>query len=188
MSDDNNAIHMTNLNIRVSISVLVMRLIAVDLLAAFLLGLFYYSLVRGQEITNLALLDSSLFMITFIVLGILKILTTIYIILQWLNEYYEITKDAIVHKSGIIFRKVEHYNLANVRTMTITSGILGQMLNYGTITLFDLRMQKYLDMYLIHNPKRYIKVLEQLRPNIEFKKEYNRFIDGEENTESEEVI
>ncbi len=184
MSDDNNTIHMTNLNIRVSISVLVMRLIAVDLLAAFLLELFYYSLVRGQEVTNIALLDSSLFPVVFIALGILKILATIYVVLQWLNEYYEITRDAVVHKRGIIFRKVEHYNLDTVRALTIQQGLFGQLFNYGTITLFDIRMQKYLDMYLIHNPKRYIHVLEQLKPKIEFKKGYIRFIDGEENIDA----
>ena len=163
---------MTNLNIRVSISILVARLILIDLLAALIIGLFYFILFQGgEDLVNFSFTNSYLFLTVFIVLGIFKILTSIYVVLQWLNEYYEITHDSIVHKSGIIVRKVEQFRLDNVRSMKISSDLLGQIFNYGTITLFDIRMQKYLDMYLIHNPERYIKVFEQLKPNIEYKRE-----------------
>ena len=173
MPDDNHdAIHMTNLNIRVSVSILVMRLILIDFLAVFIVGLTLFLLTGGG--TNFLyyfLVDSGLFLSAFIIFSLLKLLMTIYVVLQWMNEYYEIAHDAVVHKMGIIFRRVERYSLENVRAMTVSTTFLGQLLNYGTITLFDLRMQKYLDMYLIHNPKRYVKVLDQLKPNIEFKKE-----------------
>lgn len=171
MSDEHGEIHMTNLNIRASISILVARLLLIDFLTAFLIILFYFTLISGAELTNFLLTNPSLLLISFTTLGTFKILTTMYIVLQWLNEYYEITHDAVIHKKGIIFKKTEKYKLDNVREITITSGLWGQIFNYGTITLFDIRKQKYLDMYLIHNPNRYVRVFEQLKPDIEIERE-----------------
>jgi hypothetical protein len=163
------AIYLTYLNIRHSISILLLRLILVDLLAAALLVLFYFSLIQGQAIFGINLTDPYMFLAAFAILGSLKIITTIYVVLQWLNEYYEITPDEIVHKRGIIFKKVEKYKFDNIRAMELSQNFTGGLLNFGTITLYDMRMQKYLDMYLIHNPKRYYKVIKSLNPGIEYK-------------------
>ena len=67
---------------------------------------------------------------------------------------------------------------------------LGEMFNFATVTLFDIRFQKYLDMYLIHNARRYAKVLQQLRPEIEIKEDHvwMPFLKREEFNEGEDVI
>ena len=55
--------------------------------------------------------------------------------------------------------------------MNISENFIGEILNCGTITIYDMYMREYLSLYLIHNPVRYIRVLETLKPNIEIKKQ-----------------
>lgn len=166
---DTKKITLTYLNIRQSISILLIKLTLIDLLAASLILGFYLALLEGTIFVDIAFNNPLIFFVIFGTIGLLKVALTSYIILLWLNEYYEITPDSIVHKSGIIFKKKERYDLEKVRAMNVDDSIIGEMLNFATITLYDLRMQRYLDMYMIHDPKRYIKVLEILRPNIETK-------------------
>lgn len=164
-------ITLTYLNIRQSISILLIKLILIDVLGAFLIIVSYFALIQGHELLGIDLTDIPSFMVIFGILGALKILTTSYIVLLWLNEYYEITPEAIIHESGIIFKKKEKYILNNVRAMSISENFIGEILNFGTITIYDTYMREYLSLYLIHNPVRYVRVLETLKPNIEIKKE-----------------
>jgi hypothetical protein len=120
-----------------------------------------------QEIS----IQPEVFIVTFGFLGIMKIVFDIYIILKWLHEYYEITPENVIHKKGIIFRKTEQYGLDKVRMMDIQDSFIGELFNFATITLYDIRLNKYLDMYLIHNPDRYANILKKLRPHIEVKKD-----------------
>lgn len=165
-------ITLTNLNIRQSISILIAKLFLIDVLSAFIVIGFYFALLRGEEMLKVVLSDTPIFLTVFIILGIAKILMDAYIVLTWLNEYYEITPEYIFHKKGIIFRKTEQYRLDHVRGMDVQDSFLGEILNFGTITLFDIRLNKYLDMYLIHNPRRYVRVLKELRPHIETKRDH----------------
>ena len=167
----NREITLTYLNIRQSISILLAKLFFIDFIAAILVIFSYYSIVKGGEISNYRPEYTTIFIAVFTVLGFLKIVFDFYVVLRWLFEYYEITPDYINHKSGVIFRKEEKYRLDNVRAMEVYDSFVGEILNFGTITLYDIRLHKYLDMYLIHNPSRYAKILTLLKPHIEIKKE-----------------
>lgn len=164
-------IALTYLNIRQSISILLFKLILIDFLAAFSTIVFYFALIMGMQTINYPLSNPTLVMLLFTILGIIKISVSVYIVLLWLNEYYELTPYEIIHNRGIIFRKEEKYRLSNVRAMKFSDSFIGELCNFGTITLYDIRMQKYLDLYLIHNPLRYVHVLETLKPGIEETKE-----------------
>lgn len=166
-----NKITLTHLNIRQSISILIAKLFLTDLLSVVIIVSFYFALVGGEQITNFAFSNTPIFLIAFILLGILKVATDAYIVLSWLNEYYEITPEHILHKKGIIFRKTEQYRLDHIRGMHIHDTLLGEIFNFGTISLFDIRLSKYLDMYMIHNPRRYVHVIKELKPDIETKRD-----------------
>lgn len=184
---EQHKITLTHLNIRQSIAVLLTKLIFIDSLLAITVVGFYFLLVQGDQIIPALSSSASLFLGVFIGLGIIKVFLTIYIILSWLNEYYEITPENIIHKKGIIFTKTEHYALDKIRTMDIQDNLIGEMCNFATITLYDIRLNKYLDMYLIHNPQRYAAILKTLRPHIEIKQDRIRlpFIPKRENDEIE---
>lgn len=165
---------LTYLNIRQSITILLAKLVLTDIIMALIVIGLYFALVQGQTFNLFVVADSLILLIIFCLIGLIKIAISSYVVLKWLNEYYEITPDSIVHKSGIIFRKTEQYQLANVRAMTIQDSFLGEIFNYATITLYDMRLNKYLDMYLIHNPRRYASVLQALKPQIEIKNDHIR--------------
>lgn len=157
----------TYLNIRQSIAILLAKIILIDILILFLLIGAFWALTLEKVYLNLYLVNPGFFLVFFILLGLFKLLLSTYIVLQWLNEYYEITPEYIYHKKGIIFRKNEQYRIDVIRRMDVQDTFLGELLNFATITLYDIRLNKYLDLFLIHNPRRYAHILKQLRPEIE---------------------
>ncbi len=160
---------LTHLNIRQSIAILLFRLILIDLLmAGFIIG--FYSILARVDLTDLVYLSpTETFFYVFGLLGFTKILVTIWVVLKWLYEYYEITPEYIIHKRGLIFRRTEQYRIDHVRMIDIQDTLLGELFNFSTVTLYDLRLNKYLDLYLIHNPQRYALVIKSLKPDIEVK-------------------
>ena len=91
-------------------------------------------------------------------------------VLEWLNEYYEITPKNIIYKRGLIFREIDRFSLDKVRAVGVQQGIFGKLINSGTVTLYDVRLNKYIDLFQIHNPMKYLHVLEDLIPNLEERK------------------
>ena len=167
-----HTITLTHLNIRQSIAILLSKLVLADILVAIVVIGFYFLLVQGEQYMQIIGKYTIAILIIFALFGIIKIGLTVYIVLQWLFEYYEITPEAVIHKKGIIERKTEKYNLKNVRKVIIHDTFLGELFNFATVTLFDIRLNKYLDMYLIHNPDRYVKILKQIRPHLETKTDH----------------
>lgn len=169
---ESKPITLTYLNIRQSISILIAKLVVIDLALAVVVIFLYYLLVNGNIFFKQLSSNAPLFLIIFSLVGFIKIALTIYTVLLWLNEYYEITPEHIVHRRGIIFKKRIMYKLANVRQIGVEDSFLGEMFNFGTITFYELRLNKYIDMYLIHNPRRYAKVLKQMKPDLELKEDH----------------
>lgn len=168
---EQSKITLTYLNIRQSIVILLTKLIFTDILLATIVISFFFGLAKGEPFFGISFMNPPLFLTVFISIGVIKILLSIYIILLWLNEYYEITPEYVIHKQGIIFRKTESYRVDHIRRIEIQDTLLGELLNFATVTLYDIRLNKYLEMYVIHNPDRYVRVLKELRPNIEIGKQ-----------------
>lgn len=163
---------LTYLNIRQSIAILISKLVVIDLILAAMIVSFYYLLVESDKYIVGISRNEVIFLTAFGLVGLFKTVITAYVVLRWLNEYYEITPEYIIHKHGLIFKKQEHYRLDHVRRIEVQDSFLGEMFNFGTITLFDIRFNKYLDLYLIHNARRYAKVLKQLLPHLEMKEDH----------------
>lgn len=159
-----------------------------DIILAIIVIGYYFVLVQGAQLTQAIATNTYAFLIVFGATGIFKIGLTMHVVLLWLNEYYEITPEHIVHKKGFIFRKSETYSLDKVRAIDVNDSFLGEIFNFATVTLYDIRMRKYLDLYLIHNPQRYVKILRTLKPNLEMKSDRVRlpFISKKDDSEEEE--
>lgn len=108
------------------------------------------------------------------VLAVAKILLTLFVVLRWLNDYYEITPHRILHKKGLIWRKEEVFEITHIRSFGIQQGVLGKFFNYGTPHFFDWRLQKNFYIYLIHNPQKYLHILEELLPRVDEEKDILR--------------
>lgn len=168
------AIFVTHLNVRQSISMLLLRLIFIDLLsvAAFVaLHSFLFNTTVAQTLGfNYEFYSFSILILLF--LG--KITFTIYIVLQWLNEYYEIWPNYFLHRQGIIWRKEEKFPYHQIRSIHLQQGIFGRLLNYGTLYFHDWYLDKDFMWYLVHNPRRYMRIIEQRLPKEAERKEILR--------------
>lgn len=184
----NEKITLTYLNVRQSIAILLAKLIVLDIILGVIVIGLYFFIVQGGVLTQTIATNTYIFSLTFIATGALKIFLTIYVVLLWLNEYYEITPEEIIHKKGIIQRKSEAYSLDKVRSIDVQDSFFGEMFNFATVTLYDIRLRKYIDLYQIHNPKRYVNILKNLRPGLERKADHVNlpFMPKDEETEERE--
>lgn len=157
-------IAITHITIRQSITFLVLRILAIEFLAAFSIIVFHTLLLR-TEVRDVVGEDILVFNIPlFIFLVILKTAVLIFVIIQWLNEYYEITTNEIVYRKGLIFKKEVRHIFEHIGSVKLEQGILGRIFNFGTLRLFNWTRENYTYMYLIHNPSKYMHILEELLP------------------------
>lgn len=166
MEAQNGRIHVTHLNIRPSIFIILFQLLFLNVLS-YVLILAVYLLVFNEQLPidtgSKSLIGLALIVLIFVV----QFSLTVYGVLQWMNDYYEITPQTLIHKKGLIFRKLEKYSMEHVQYIDVRQGILGKIFNYGTLSLYDRRRTKFFDLYLIHNPTKYLEVLENLNPQLD---------------------
>lgn len=166
MANNQKTIIVTHVNIRQSISFLVLKLILIDILTA--LALLFFFLLPSSYISmeiKLALFSSSIFY--FLGIIVLKTLLSLFTVLQWLCDYYEIWSNKVTHKKGIFWTKKEDHELVDLKYLGFEQGLFGRLLNFGTITLFDWKNEVKATLYLIHNPKKYYQLLQHLVPTLE---------------------
>lgn len=160
-------ISVSHVDVRLSISFLLLKLIFADLITTLFFAFIYTVLIATGFITYVNPLAPSFTIIVFIIGTFMETLLTIYIILEWLSEYYEISPYAVTHRHGVIFKKEDRYGFQNIKQVRVEQGLMGNFLNYGTIVLFDWRLSKYAELYSVHNPMRHMKILEELLPNVD---------------------
>jgi len=160
----------SHVNVRSSIVFLVSKLLALDLIAT-LIALVFFGVISVDVIpsaTKIMLVSNNVWY--FVVLAIVKIILTFYLILQWLNEYYEITPNEIIYRRGIIWRKEDVYDFVHIRSIGIHQSFLGRIFNFGTLEVFDRGVYKYYYLRFIHNPRRYFELLHTLVPDADIEK------------------
>jgi len=153
--------------IRQSHIVLIARLIAIELLLAFI-----YLVVRIPKTIFLSpYFDASQNSLSnffslgyFMVLSFVELFLVLQVTLSWANEIYEIREDSILHRNGIFTLKEDVFTLRNLGSSTIQQGFFGKLLNYGTITLSSPVLKREYYLLNIHDPK---KVVQSLEDNIE---------------------
>lgn len=178
---DELKIVVTHITIRQSIFFLLMKLILLELFAA-LVFIISQSLYFSPSFTPLISTLQPFSTLFFFVLVCIKTLVMMSIIFSWLEEYYEITPTEIIHKKGIIFKKEQRYRLKHVGSFTLEQGFWGRIFNFGTIRLYDWLISKDAHLYLIHNPRKYHHILEDLLPEGDVEKEVFRehFVEKED--------
>jgi membrane protein YdbS with pleckstrin-like domain len=110
----------------------------------------------------------------FLILGFVKIIITLFVVLYWLNAYYEIWPNSIIYKRGIIWKKEEKFPFGHIRSIKVEQGVFGKIFCYGTLSLYDYSLRRYATVYLIHNPVKYFHILDGLVPKAEKEKEILR--------------
>lgn len=162
----------THITIRQSISFLLLKLILIEIIAVVGVIFLYVMVVSTSAVDNFLTLSvpSSVVISIFLLITIIKMFVVVFVIIQWLNEYYEITPKEVIHKSGLIYRKEERHTLDHLGSLEVQQGIFGRLFNYGTIRLFNWALEKNVELYLIHNPMKYHTILSTLLPQADTSK------------------
>lgn len=175
--DSEKRIVVTHVNVRQSIVFLITKLIVLDVLATFIALVFFSPLIIPLSIE----IKTQIITYNILYFGLLlfgKIALTLFIVLEWLNEYYEITPTKIFYRRGIIWRKEDAYDISlkstRITSIGIQQGLMGRTFNYGTLFFYDRGVYKYYYLYYIHNPLRYLEILHTLLPNADIEKELIR--------------
>lgn len=164
MNDTIDKIYVSHINIRQSISLLLTKILVIETVAALVVIIFHSLLFSFVLPSGTIHLITIFGMPIFVVLVTIKMLLSLYIIIDWLNEYYEVSAHFIMHRRGVLYKHEEKYAIDQVAFIEINQGMLGRLCNYGSIRLLNMRRYEYLDMYLIHNPFRYAAIIKELNP------------------------
>jgi membrane protein YdbS with pleckstrin-like domain len=164
-------IFVDHINVRQSIFLLMFRLILLDVIFAFLTVL-HVILVSNETILNIfSEIVSSYSLMFFLALLLVKIILAIYVVMGWINEYYEIWPNSIVHKSGFIVKHEERHPFTHIKSIKVEQGFFGKSFRFGTISIYDWYLEKSTSLYLIHNPIKYFNAIESLIPRTEEEKQ-----------------
>jgi hypothetical protein len=161
---DDKRIYVDHVTIRQSIFFLLLKLLTLEILAAIGLVLFYVVILLPRLMESVSNALYNYVVPFFITMAIVKIFIMIFVVVQWLEEYYEINPEHVIHRQGLFFRREERFTLKHLGTVTLQQGALGSIFRYGTISLYDWVDGRHVYMYLIHNPGKYHKLLQRMVP------------------------
>ena len=134
--------------IRQSPMTMVLRLLVIELIISivYLLIRFPKALISNTIPENLFLEFSFLGILIYLFLLIIQFGLIIWVMANWLNEYYEIKPKMIVHHFGVFSRHQESFNVSNVESFSVDQGFWGRVFGYGTIKFFSpvLKQEYYL--------------------------------------------
>ena len=77
-------------------------------------------------------------LLTILTLGLGIVITGPWMLAIWLRQKSTdlvATDRRLIHKTGLISRKVEEQRLEKIETINVEQSVLGRMLNYGTISV-----------------------------------------------------
>lgn len=160
----------THVTIRQSIFFLHLRIVTLEIITALII-LSFHTVIMTAQSRNLIEEGLVAFNIpVFLILVAVKLFLVIFVIVQWLNEYYEITPSEVRFRKGLIFKREEKSKMEHIGSVKLEQGIFGRIFNFGTIKLFNWTTEKDVLLYLIHNPLKYQKILEDLLPEADKEK------------------
>ena len=94
-------------------------------------------------------------------------LLVLYIVLNWLYEFYITQPSGIIVRRGIIFSKEIQYSLGAIQSIGVQQGILGRIFNFGTVILYNPVLKSDLKLEFIHNPYGEAQFIQKIHPNPE---------------------
>jgi hypothetical protein len=80
----------------------------------------------------------------------------------------------VTHRRGFLFQKKESFSFGDIQSIKFDQGIFGRLFNYGTVSLYDWKLRKNITLYLIHNPRRYFRIIRQYNPVAEIEEKQIR--------------
>lgn len=123
---------------------------------ATMLDSYKYELYVSLPISNLFTYET----LKFPFLSLVQFVVTVYAFFRWYYESYTIHPGSISHRWGVVLRKNKTIPLDESMAVTVSSGPIGKLLHYGTISLKGDAAHKIV-LADISRPENLLKTIEQ---------------------------
>lgn len=141
-----------------SLVIVISKLVVIQsiVMLAYLVSRFAKFTILGQLYYEDDIRDLEFWIgiLAFMFFMIGQALASTFVILQWAREQYEITRESVVHVTGILSNNEEVYSLNTVEVANVTQDFTGRMLNYGTVSFYSPVLKKQYYLYDIPNPEK----------------------------------
>ena len=94
-------------------------------------------------------------------LTMIQMLCVTIIVLQWVNNSYEIRNEDIIHRQGLFRTQENTYAFQNFTAAEVSQSIFGKIFNYGSIKIYNPAIQHQLIMKDITSPLKYSKTITE---------------------------
>jgi uncharacterized membrane protein YdbT with pleckstrin-like domain len=154
--------------IKKSISLFVLRVITLELVFE-LIYLSWRGLIHllPFSLENLVMVNALSIIFFLVLVTIIQNAVLIFITLNWINNYYEIRSDEIVHITGIFSKTEKAYPYRDIQAVTIHQGFFGRLFNYGSVQLYIPTLGYDLDFNEISSPAKFVELIKNVNPKIE---------------------
>ena len=152
---------LSKLTFRESTALLAARIVSTELF----FGLLYFLVSIGVSLLEPYFGTGALFpeyLLASLILLITNIVLAISLLLRWHFHFTEVNRDGISKHSGILHKKVQKYVCKFVEIVTVEQTLLGQLLNFGTLELYDPALKEQVTLLNIANPKKNGRLIEML--------------------------
>jgi membrane protein YdbS with pleckstrin-like domain len=168
MSNNNSHKILPSVVIRRSIALFIIRIILLELLFEIIYltwrGVIHF-LPFSLETTIVLNGISILLFLVFITL--VQNLILIGMALRWVNDYYEIRSDELVHIKGILSKTESAYPYRDIQSITIHQGFFGRIFNYGDVSLYIPTLGHDLHFNEISDPNKFAELIKSANPSFE---------------------
>lgn len=130
------------------------------LLAVFVLQAFY--VILRLLAPSFDIEGSSIWL--FLAIALLQVLAVVALILRWFFETYEIHKDDVIHRRGILFRNEEAYPYNNIQRMVCNQSPLGRIYHYGQVKMFVPTLGRDIVFEEVPHPHHFLQTVKHVMP------------------------
>lgn len=102
-----------------------------------------------------------------ILVTIIQNIFLVYIVLRWVNDYYEIGPDEIAHVTGTLSRTRKSYPYRDIQSITVHQSFLGRLFKYGEINLYIPTLGHDLHFKEVSHPSRFVELVKSANPILE---------------------
>ena len=147
--------------LRESLILVVLKLLTLQLIVGILFLLIAAVVYMTQQLVAIPN-PFTFYIISLLLLLLINILTAVGIIASWKNRYYTISPEGVTKHKGILNIKQEKFDCHYVEQITMQQGPLGQMFDFGTVSLYDPVQRHRLFLVNIPDPAQACKTLETM--------------------------
>lgn len=143
-----------------SIFVLALRILFLQFsiaVASILINILLVLLVRAGGSDGFLIITLA---VSHVLLQTLDAILLVILVLRWVNTEYVITGSEILVRTGILNIQTTRYRKDKIEYVEVDQSLIGKLLNYGTIRVYNPFLKEEVRLRNIPNPYRYSKLIK----------------------------